>query len=431
MGIDFAPGRIILVHGTILVPWLMKKPTWIGPGHALYDELRARYPAASVEGFRWRGGNLHADRVRAAVELTARIDAASEPLLIIGHSHGGNVARMALQAARRRDRPTALLTLATPFLNVRWFPSGRGRGGQAARITWRTWWIFVWSLLLALVILLSMKELGVEFTDPARLGVDVEAPPPNAWSAASAQRDDLLTLLIGLTTLAILAGAAIAVVMTGLALVGRALLGRARRHLPGLQSWRDVLTFVDTRDANGALRSTRSMTAAVEDDEAAWSLNVGQAAGSIGATLGSSAGSRHMHGWVRALFNTIVTAALAVGTAVAVQDGLSWEWAFGYPLVFLQGPLGGVVDEGAIVIAVVLLIAGAFGVVGMGIQMVEYLAAGWDSIAFSRVARFSVSSLPPGRSRAALINHVGSGGLRHSAVYEDERVRDDVLRLLG
>lgn len=67
----------------------------------------------------WSGKNQHADRVLAARELAKKINAADPEcqVILIGHSHGGNIAMLAAEQTTRDIE--AIICLSTPFIFYR------------------------------------------------------------------------------------------------------------------------------------------------------------------------------------------------------------------------------------------------------------------------------------------------------------------------
>lgn len=430
------PRHIVLVHGTILVPWLMRGPAWIGDEHPFRRQLAGMFPRAQVVPFRWRGGNLHADRLRAAHALAAEIDGRDGPMLLIGHSHGGNVARMALQLAQERDAETQLVTLATPFLNVRWHIRD-WTGRRRPHVGWQSWGSFIWSAALGLLVMLSLVA-GVRGTNP--LGGNVNATPGEGPKVSPWMSDPLIVGVWAAGVTLVLA-VLLAIGFGLLQGIGGALIARTNRGL-GLNHGHDWLTDADTREPGGALAAARAEVVAVENDEAAWSLNLGQAAGSIGAALGSSGDVRRIHGRTRLILNLLVTAGVLLG----LVQPLGWRFDFaaltgdsGWQVRFPALKLLGFVQEGSgfgdevlAVVGVLLIAFGLLGLVGIAIQLFEYLTAGWDSLVVADRARLSVSTAPPGRSSVTLLD-LSCGrrhGLRHSRIYEEEPAVDAVLALV-
>lgn len=110
--------RIILLHGT---QWpFLRLNRWFEEGAPLQIALRRAFPGAAIEIFSWSGWNTQRARHAAALELIANLELwklQSSKIVIIAHSHGGNVA---LQAAQKmRDEKISLITLGTPFLELR------------------------------------------------------------------------------------------------------------------------------------------------------------------------------------------------------------------------------------------------------------------------------------------------------------------------
>jgi pimeloyl-ACP methyl ester carboxylesterase len=119
---------ITLVHGTWGrgIFWLDPVADWARDDAALATRLREAFgPQTVIRAFAWSGGNRHAARRRAAEALAADLTAALDQHpdarhVVIAHSHGGNVALMAL--AREpvlADRLAGLCCLATPVIVAR------------------------------------------------------------------------------------------------------------------------------------------------------------------------------------------------------------------------------------------------------------------------------------------------------------------------
>jgi pimeloyl-ACP methyl ester carboxylesterase len=104
-------------------------PPWYDEGslfrRRVESELRKENIAATFRIFQWSGGNSLRDRARAADELSSLL--ASDPdnanSIVISHSHGGNVALLAISKLGSRAATIHLITLATPFVRV--FPTRR------------------------------------------------------------------------------------------------------------------------------------------------------------------------------------------------------------------------------------------------------------------------------------------------------------------
>lgn len=119
---DAAHSRIVvfLVHGT----WA-GGAKWTHDDSALVQGLRKSLAPVQIEirRLRWSGRNTHGQRLEAAEQLRADIDASLHdnhgiPHFIVAHSHGGNIACYALQDKRLSSAITGVLCLGTPFLHV-------------------------------------------------------------------------------------------------------------------------------------------------------------------------------------------------------------------------------------------------------------------------------------------------------------------------
>ena len=85
--------------------------------------LRRSGDELAVEVVPWSGSNsiFERDRTSAGVVELLRAQAAAHPQarrVVIGHSHGGNVALKAATEVATADQPVDVVTLATPFLRV-------------------------------------------------------------------------------------------------------------------------------------------------------------------------------------------------------------------------------------------------------------------------------------------------------------------------
>jgi hypothetical protein len=119
--------RVLLVHGTWARGFIRKTPVarWCRPDSMFVDrllgELEERMPtvATSIIPVAWCGSNSILRRAKAANDLRNQLEALAKegPILIIGHSHGGNVVMQA--ASKLRDLSNVYVcTLATPFFRL-------------------------------------------------------------------------------------------------------------------------------------------------------------------------------------------------------------------------------------------------------------------------------------------------------------------------
>ncbi|HPE79641.1 MAG: hypothetical protein H6961_01380 [Chromatiaceae bacterium] len=134
------PLAITLVHGTWgrgvfpALSLLWRRPFWFEPGGGFHDRLKHGLAGlgidAPIHAFTWSGANSIFERRTAAKRLAADINerAAAEPdrlQMVIGHSHGGSVAMIALRHMEEAvHRQVSIVTLATPFMEVTVEPPG-------------------------------------------------------------------------------------------------------------------------------------------------------------------------------------------------------------------------------------------------------------------------------------------------------------------
>jgi hypothetical protein len=108
-----------------------KKPRWFERDSAFFRQLTAELggesPLLEVIPFNWSGANSLVERYEAAAELASRIEKDLPHLVrtrvvILGHSHGGNIALMASHMLRgstgRGAVSVDVVTLATPFVRL-------------------------------------------------------------------------------------------------------------------------------------------------------------------------------------------------------------------------------------------------------------------------------------------------------------------------
>ena len=113
------PRVITLVHGT----WA-RDAAWTKADSTLCRGLLRTVPPPTLRRFQWSGHNSHRARLRAARDLTGQLretiaefpDAEHH---LIAHSHGGNVVLYALRDPVLSDRIASVVTLATPFIHAR------------------------------------------------------------------------------------------------------------------------------------------------------------------------------------------------------------------------------------------------------------------------------------------------------------------------
>jgi pimeloyl-ACP methyl ester carboxylesterase len=104
---------VILVHGTFA-----RSAAWTRKGK-LYSALKTHLPGSIILSYDWSGWNSNASRLKAAKGLTRllrelRLKNPGQRIVVIGHSHAGNVILSALKTDGALA--DAVVCLATPFL---------------------------------------------------------------------------------------------------------------------------------------------------------------------------------------------------------------------------------------------------------------------------------------------------------------------------
>ena len=111
---------VYLVHGTF-----SPDAEWIEPQSPLALRVQESLPPNStLQKFVWDGRNSFQSRRDAAKVLAERINRflqtnASGSVHIVAHSHGGNIALLAIQQIIQIDRVASVTTLGTPFISLR------------------------------------------------------------------------------------------------------------------------------------------------------------------------------------------------------------------------------------------------------------------------------------------------------------------------
>lgn len=116
------PALYIIIHGTWSSPryWLFhKNPRWYQEGHPSFEAFKTTCNAP-IRAHIWSGKNHQDDREKGAQELVRELKqlAPQYNIYIIGHSHGGNVALLALHYLAQEKSPIRveeLIMLGTPI----------------------------------------------------------------------------------------------------------------------------------------------------------------------------------------------------------------------------------------------------------------------------------------------------------------------------
>lgn len=144
---------VYLVHGTF-----SPNAEWIEPKSPLAVRVNESLPPNStIQKFVWDGQNSFRSRRDAANALAAKINSflqtnASGRVHIVAHSHGGNIALLAVQQIVQIDRVASISTIGTPFISLRVKPWAT----PAFIATSLSIWSFVFTV--AILNVLSIKE---------------------------------------------------------------------------------------------------------------------------------------------------------------------------------------------------------------------------------------------------------------------------------
>ena len=107
----------VAVHGTF---WL-RRTDWIHQNSFLLSSLKQRWSSAGVCSFQWSGVNGIRHRLLASKEFAQELDRLAKaypscPLIVIAHSHGGNIAAWA--SAQATIFLAATVYMSTPFVQI-------------------------------------------------------------------------------------------------------------------------------------------------------------------------------------------------------------------------------------------------------------------------------------------------------------------------
>ena len=159
---------VILVHGT----WA-RNAQWTQQGSAVRECITDTLGSnVQFRKFMWSGRNRFGARSKAAMDLATLIEQTSKtfptvPVLIISHSHGGQVALQAISRLPQTCQVNALIFLSTPFLVV----ESRELGEASGIAAWAVPAAFAY--ILGMIVIGGMSEIGHWFTmnHPAVIGV--------------------------------------------------------------------------------------------------------------------------------------------------------------------------------------------------------------------------------------------------------------------
>jgi hypothetical protein len=125
---------IIMVHGTwgrgffpTIAALVTRRPRWFQPGSGFHTALFSQLSASGIDPqstfVEWSGSNSFKERELAARKVAQIIETRVQrfpntPVLLLGHSHGGNIISRALSNTTVNLDRIYVATLATPFIEV-------------------------------------------------------------------------------------------------------------------------------------------------------------------------------------------------------------------------------------------------------------------------------------------------------------------------
>ena len=109
----------VLVRGTSFSPFRAALPRWVRPASSIRQKILERIPDCVIEPFHWSGAFNQSARHEAAAKLAQHLNEIRtryDRIILVGHSHGGNVA---IEAAYHSPlAPVEIVALSTPFLTA-------------------------------------------------------------------------------------------------------------------------------------------------------------------------------------------------------------------------------------------------------------------------------------------------------------------------
>lgn len=217
--------RLITVHGTF-----DSQATWDDDGSPLISGLRQKLGEAGAtlvpQQFIWSGENDHFARREAADQLREIVEAdlendAYDALYIVGHSHGGTVARLAMNKLGGEKRPDGVFTFGSPF--VRFKP--RGVGAMVSTLKWLVGGLGTIAALAILVLLIlslisvdneaaqtaqeniqTLEQTVSDAVDDAEGDGGADAAPPSPDSAGDAEDGGIsrASIVLGVSLIGVL-----------------------------------------------------------------------------------------------------------------------------------------------------------------------------------------------------------------------------------
>lgn len=363
---------VVLVHGTGA-----RKAGWTESGSKMCTRIRSS-PDSDIYRFLWTGENSHQARLEAGDRLADQLQqlfaqpahAASE-LLLIAHSHGGNVALYSLRPPGLQSRLSSLVCLATPFLTT--------------EPTTLSEMVAIGCIFGAIPLLLFGLPYAISF-------------------ASFAMRQWIWTAVV------------VAVAIPLLLLLRGALRGAGLRFY----LWRFVSTLFDDTDPRSdkdrltpPMVDTRKFVVfKVAADEAAGLLKASQFASWITLQFGS------LTQRLIVFFAGLIIAALITRNMFyKIDTPVSWDYPFASFLWYAA--MIGIV--GAVILTVVL-----FALVGL--LIFGSAPFGYDAAAYAVRLQTIPEDTPMGTS---IVVQVNLDGFRHSSIYDSDDVIERVATIVA
>lgn len=387
---------IFLVHGTYA-----RKALWTQKGSKLRSAVEASFAGeAQFREFLWSGRNSFSARNKAAIELGKELNqTATEnpkiPIILIGHSHGGNVALKSLDYSQASESVAGVICLSTPFLLVRTRRYGASRLSGA----------MLFLPLMFTAIVLFMKRLY-----PGWAGHPITTVV------------GMLILFGGILlaiSLVISTGESIQLKAQELAITARQIL--IARFWPNARSRLLIIRHAGDEATAGLGTATF----------ASWLLSfcygtVNAIWGKGDTTVGRALG--RIPGWFWILVGLLLGALFYIDTTQKISPwGAALTILLGayiFVKLILNSFKEGTLRE-AVLGSVLIFLSPVLGVFSLAFGPEMFVISLWSEV--------TVESTPPGDWELLLLEQKsdeGKPGLTHSAAYDDERAFEAVNRFL-
>lgn len=368
---------ITLIHGTFA-----PDAAWTRPGSALAQQLLSTFDDAHVSRFRWSGRNSFLARQRAAQRLAARIGELrwkhpKAKQIIVGHSHGGSIALQSANLANWDSaEPDGVACLSTPFIHI-------SRHMEVFSIALS--WIHSISIMCVILVILFLATIAVY------------PPVATFWPFYYLYRhteDVTTTTLLGVEITSVNEGADVATLMFLMTMTSALLAYSVRRR---------VFNMIDKLGAlcpaPGATGNTLILR--ITGDEASGGLSLAR-----------------FSQWVTKHVIYIPINILFEGLVSMPTETSSWLKKILLAPLFL---VAGYAFLSAAFLLVPLLVP-----LVVASMLLSMLAFGPEAAFLSALYDIRVETLPVGSVTASCKDVEYSGPLRHSAVYEDNEMIDEL-----